>query len=108
MRICAGTCICRGCLCDTVLGDYTKIDNLCHIAHNVIIGKRVAITANCEVSGSVKIGDDTWLGPGTTVLNGISIGEKVFTGIGTNVIHDTDNDVLIYGNPGKTNERKVK
>ena len=79
-----------------------------HIAHNVIIGKRVAITANCEVSGSVKIGDDTWLGPGTTVLNGISIGEKVFTCIGTNVIHDTDNDVLIYGNPGKTNERKVK
>ena len=42
------------------------------------------------------------------MLNGISIGEKVFTGIGTNVIHDTDNDDLIYGNPGKTNERKVK
>ena len=59
-------------------------------------------------SYAFAIGDDTWLGPGTTVLNGISIGEKVFTGIGTNVIHDTDNDVLIYGNPGKTNERKVK
>ena len=107
-RICAGTCICRGCLCDTVIGDYTKIDNLCHIAHNVNVGQRVAITANCEVSGSVKIGDDTWLGPGTTVMNGISIGEKVFAGIANNIIRDTENDVLIYGNPGKTSKGKEK
>ena len=30
----ANTCIDRGALADTVIGDYSKINNLCHIAHN--------------------------------------------------------------------------
>ena len=40
------TCIDRGTLDDTIIGDYVKIDNLCHIAHNVIIGKRTENNSN--------------------------------------------------------------
>ena len=35
----ANTCIDRGALSTTMIGDYTKINNLCHIAHNNVIGK---------------------------------------------------------------------
>jgi UDP-3-O-[3-hydroxymyristoyl] glucosamine N-acyltransferase len=35
----ANTCIDRGSYRDTVIGDGSKIDNLCHIAHNVQVGR---------------------------------------------------------------------
>ena len=34
----SNTCIDRGALSDTMIGNYTKINNLCHIAHNNKIG----------------------------------------------------------------------
>ena len=58
VEIGANTCIDRGALGDTVIGDGTKIDNLVQIAHNVKIGKRVIIAGQSGVAGSAVIGDD--------------------------------------------------
>ena len=35
----ANTCIDRGAMTDTIVGEGTKIDNLCQIAHGVVVGK---------------------------------------------------------------------
>ena len=43
VEIGANSCIDRGALVDTLVGDGTKVDNLVHIAHNVSIGKRKCI-----------------------------------------------------------------
>ena len=40
VEIGTNTCIDRGTLWDTIIEDGVKIDNLCHIAHNVKIGKQ--------------------------------------------------------------------
>lgn len=42
----------RGTLGDTVIGDGTKINNLCHIAHNVSVGRHCAINAHVYIGGS--------------------------------------------------------
>lgn len=47
----SNTCIERGALSDTIIGSHTKINNLCHIAHNNVIGENVEITGCVNVSG---------------------------------------------------------
>lgn len=80
VEIGANSCIDRGALGDTVIGDGTKIDNLVQIAHNCKIGKRVVIAAHTGISGSVTIEDDcvlagqTGVGEGATIKSGASIG----------------------------------
>ncbi|MBK9215530.1 MAG: UDP-3-O-(3-hydroxymyristoyl)glucosamine N-acyltransferase [Chloracidobacterium sp.] len=62
VEIGANTCIDRGSLGETSIGDGTKIDNLVQIAHNVRIGKRVVIAAQTGISGSTIIEDDCVIG----------------------------------------------
>jgi UDP-3-O-[3-hydroxymyristoyl] glucosamine N-acyltransferase len=58
----ACTCIDRGAYADTVVGQFTKIDNLVQIAHNVVIGRNCALAAQTGLSGSVTIGDGVQFG----------------------------------------------
>lgn len=61
---------------NTIIGKYCSIDNLVHIAHNVIIGERTRIAANVVISGRTTVGRDVWIGPSVTISNGIEIGDN--------------------------------
>lgn len=62
VEIGANTCIDRGALGETRIGEGTKIDNLVQVGHNVKIGKRCVIAAQTGISGSVTIEDDCVIG----------------------------------------------
>lgn len=62
VEIGANSCVDRGALGETRIGEGTKIDNLVQIAHNVSIGKRVIIAAQTGISGSTVIEDDCIIG----------------------------------------------
>ncbi|MDQ2746469.1 MAG: UDP-3-O-(3-hydroxymyristoyl)glucosamine N-acyltransferase [Acidobacteriota bacterium] len=62
VEIGANSCIDRGALGETRIGEGTKIDNLVQIAHNVQIGKRVVIASQTGISGSTIIEDDCVIG----------------------------------------------
>lgn len=62
VEIGANSCIDRGALGETRIGEGTKIDNLVQIAHNVQIGKRVVIAAQTGISGSTIVEDDCVIG----------------------------------------------
>ncbi len=57
VRVGANCCIDRATYGETRIGAGTKIDNLCHIAHNVEIGEDCLLTAFFCVAGSSKIGN---------------------------------------------------
>jgi UDP-3-O-[3-hydroxymyristoyl] glucosamine N-acyltransferase len=57
VEIGAGTTIDRGSIRDTTIGEATKIDNLCQIGHNVVIGRHCVVVAQCGLSGSVTLED---------------------------------------------------
>lgn len=57
VEIGANSCVDRGALGDTIIGDGTKIDNLVHIGHNCRIGKHVVMAAQCGLSGGVRMDD---------------------------------------------------
>jgi len=73
VRIGANTAIDRGTLGDTLIGNGVKIDNLVHIAHNVIIGDNTAIAACSGIAGSVHIGQRCTLAGQVGVVDNISI-----------------------------------
>lgn len=62
VEIGANTCVDRGALGETRIGQGTKIDNLVQVGHNVQIGKRCVIAAQTGISGSVVIEDDCVIG----------------------------------------------
>jgi UDP-3-O-[3-hydroxymyristoyl] glucosamine N-acyltransferase len=56
VRIGANCCVDRATYKETRIGSGTKLDNLCHIAHNVQIGDDCLLTSMFCVAGSTKIG----------------------------------------------------
>ncbi|GAB4830945.1 Probable UDP-3-O-acylglucosamine N-acyltransferase 2, mitochondrial [Ancistrocladus abbreviatus] len=77
VEIGANTCIDRGSWRDTVIGDYTKIDNLVQIGHNVVIGMNCIICGQVGIAGSASIGDYVTLGGRVAVRDHVSVVSKV-------------------------------
>lgn len=105
VEIGANTCIDRGALEDTVIGEGTKIDNLVHVAHNVRIGKNCLIVALTCIGGGVVIEDGTYVGIGAGIRNQITIGEGALIGMGAVVVKDVDPGDIVIGNPAKPMRR---
>lgn len=102
----ANTCIDRGALSDTVIGDYTKINNLCHIAHNNIIGKNVSITGCVNVSGGNVVDDDVWIAPNSSLRGYIHLGKGCTLGMGAVATKDIPAGETWVGNPARKLEKK--
>ncbi|HEY0330185.1 MAG TPA: UDP-3-O-(3-hydroxymyristoyl)glucosamine N-acyltransferase [Rhodopseudomonas sp.] len=75
VEIGAGSNVDRGGMRDTVIGQGTKIDNLCQIGHNCVIGRHCIIVAQSGLSGSVTVEDFAVLGARTGVIPHITIGK---------------------------------
>ncbi len=82
VEIGANTCVDKGTLGNTIIREGAKIDNLVHIAHNVVVGKHAAVIAHSMIGGSTEIGDYSWIAPSAALMNGISIGNKATVGLG--------------------------
>ena len=75
VEIGAGTTIDRGSIRDTTIGEATKIDNLCQIGHNVVIGRHCVVVAQCGLSGSVTLEDFAMLGGAVGLAPHVTIGK---------------------------------
>lgn len=83
VEIGAGCTIDRGAIENTEIHDGVKLDNLVHIAHNVILGKNSAIAASCAVAGSTTIGKNLQMGGLSGILGHLEIADNVFIGAHT-------------------------
>jgi UDP-3-O-[3-hydroxymyristoyl] glucosamine N-acyltransferase len=70
----------RGSLGVTVIGQGTKIDNLCQIAHNVRIGRHSVIAAQVGISGSTDIGECVVLGGQVGIADHVRLEDHVMIG----------------------------
>tara|TARA_B100000965_G_scaffold391665_1_gene400019 strand:- start:49 stop:984 length:936 start_codon:yes stop_codon:yes gene_type:complete len=83
VEIGANCSIDRGALDDTEIHDGVILDNLIHVAHNVVLGKNSAIAASCAIAGSTKIGKNFRMGGLSGVLGHLEICDDVTVGAHT-------------------------
>lgn len=82
------TCIDRGQLDDTLIGDDVKIDNLVQIGHNVRIGEGSMLAGHVGVSGSCTIGKNVQMGGNVGLADHLNIGDNVMIAARAGVMHD--------------------
>lgn len=102
VEIGANTCIDKGTMDDTRIGDFVKIGNLCQIAHNVIIEENVMVASLSNIAGSIHLKKHSYIAPSVTIMNQVSIGENSLIGLGAVVLKDVEDNVVVAGVPGKT------
>lgn len=99
VEIGANTTIDRGKFGPTVVGDGTKIDNLCQIGHNVRIGRCCIICGATALAGSVVIEDGVTLGGRVAVADNLRIGRGARIGAGSGVMDDVPAGATWLGHP---------
>lgn len=77
VRIGSNTCIDRGAIDDTVIGNHVIIDNLVQVGHNVRIGDGTAIAAQTGIAGSTSIGKRCVIGGDVGITGHIEIVDDV-------------------------------
>jgi len=99
VEIGANCCIDRAKFDNTIIGTGTKLDNLVHIAHNVVIGKCCLITAQCAIAGSSKLGNGVVMGGQVGVRDNIEIGDGAMIAGQSGVIQDVPAGQTLFGTP---------
>jgi len=97
----ANSCIDRGAYDDTVIGENTKIDNLCMIGHNCVLGRNVLMAAHSGLSGSVTVGDGVMFGGQAGVGDHITIGDGAAVAAGGGVLANIPAGEVWSGYPAK-------
>ena len=95
------TTVCRGTIDNTIIGEYTVIDDFVHVAHNAQIGKYCTIVARSEIGGNARIGDRVWLGQGCIIKNQVKVADGCLIGSGAVVLKDTEPMGVYAGVPAK-------
>ncbi len=80
VEIGANSCVDRGALGETRIGEGTKIDNLVQIAHNVRVGKRVVIAGQSGIAGSSVIEDDVVIAGQVGISDHVTIRQGAIIG----------------------------
>ncbi|GLH78151.1 UDP-3-O-acylglucosamine N-acyltransferase [Bradyrhizobium sp. SSBR45G] len=101
VEIGAGTTIDRGGIRDTIIGEATKIDNLCQIGHNVVIGRHCVIVAQTGLSGSVTLEDFVVLGGKVAIASHVTIGRGGRVAGGSGVMNDVPPGTTWGGYPAR-------
>lgn len=96
-----GCIITAGCILTTgiVLGEFSIINLMTTIGHDVKIGSFCSIMPGCCISGSATIGECSYIGTGSKILQNISIGSKCVIGAGAVVVKNFGDGLTIVGVP---------
>ena len=92
----------RGSLTDTVIGEFTSIDNQVQIAHNVKVGNFCMIAAQSGIAGSTIIGNNVKIGGQTGISGHLTIGNNVKIGGKSGVVANIEDNQIVMGYPAKS------
>jgi UDP-3-O-[3-hydroxymyristoyl] glucosamine N-acyltransferase len=92
----------RGSLTDTVVGEYSSIDNQVQIAHNVKIGSFCVIASQVGIAGSTILGNNVLIGGQAGISDHLKIGNNVKIGGKSGVVSDIEDNKIVMGYPAKS------
>ena len=99
VEIGANAAIDRGALGSTVIGQGTKIDNLVHVAHNVVMGRHCLIMGQVGFAGSTHLGDYCVIASQSGIAGHLNIGAQAMVGAKSGVMRDIPAGGRVLGLP---------
>ena len=107
VEIGSNTAIDRGTLGSTVIGVGTKIDNLVHVAHNVVMGRHCLIMGQVGFAGSTHLGDYVVVASQSGIADHLQVGNQALIGAKSGVMRDIPDGGRVLGTPA-TPDRQAK
>ena len=97
----SNTTIDRAVFDSTVIGEFSNIDNLVQIAHNVSIGDFAVIASQVGIAGSTQIGSNIKIGGQAGVSGHLVIGDNVTIAAKSGVTKNIPDNNIVAGFPAK-------
>ncbi len=99
VEIGSNTSIDRGALGSTVIGQGTKIDNLVHVAHNVVMGRHCLIMGQVGFAGSTHLSDYVAIASQSGIAGHLKLGTQATIGAKSGVMRDIPAGETVLGYP---------
>jgi UDP-3-O-[3-hydroxymyristoyl] glucosamine N-acyltransferase len=99
VEIGAGCTIDRGVTANTRIGAGTKMDNMVHIGHDVVIGKNCLFAAQVAIAGGTTLKDGVTLWGQVGVSKTLTINNNVTVLAQSGVGHDLEEGKIYWGSP---------
>jgi UDP-3-O-[3-hydroxymyristoyl] glucosamine N-acyltransferase len=108
VEIGANSCIDRGTIADTTIGNGTKIDNLVQIGHNVKVGHTCLICGHAGIGGSTVIGDRVVIGGRAAIADHLRVGSDVVITGNSGVASHVASNRIMMGYPAVRMDQNVE
>lgn len=105
VEIGANSAIDRAALGSTVIGAGTKIDNLVHVAHNVVMGKHCLVMGQCGFAGSTQLGDYSVIASQSGIAGHLKLGRQATVGAKSGVMRDVADGETVLGIPAQPHKQ---
>lgn len=92
----------------TIIKSGTKLDNLVHIAHSVVIGHDCLVIAQVGISGSTTVGDNVIFAGQAGVAGHIHIGDRTVVAAKSGVTKSISGNIHVSGFPAKPHNEEKK
>jgi UDP-3-O-[3-hydroxymyristoyl] glucosamine N-acyltransferase len=98
----------RATMGQTLLKRGVKLDNLVHIAHNVVVGENTVIAAQSGISGSTKVGKNVMIAGQVGIVGHIEIADRSVLMAQSGIPKSTEPGKVYFGTPAKEHLRALK
>lgn len=105
VEIGSNTSIDRGALGSTVIGQGTKIDNLVHVAHNVVMGRHCLIMGQVGFAGSTQLSDYVVIASQSGIGGHLKLGAQSTIGAKSGVMRDVAAGDTVLGYPSSSDKQ---
>lgn len=108
VEIGANCAIDKGVSGDTIIGSGTKLDNLVHIAHGVVVGKNCLIAAQVAIAGKTTIEDEVIIWGQAGINKDLVIGKGAVINAQSGVPSSLAGAQTYFGSPAIPAKEKMK
>ncbi|MBR1517287.1 MAG: UDP-3-O-(3-hydroxymyristoyl)glucosamine N-acyltransferase [Bacteroidales bacterium] len=99
VEIGANTCIDRATMGSTFIRKGVKIDNLCQLAHNVVVGRNTVMASQSGMAGSGKVGESCIIAGQVGIVGHIEVGDHVTIAAQSGVTRNAKSGSILLGSP---------
>ncbi len=101
VEIGANVTIDRATMGETVVKSGVKLDNLVHLAHNVVVGENSVFAGQAGVAGSGRIGKNVMVGGQVAIVGHLTVGDGVRIAGKSGITKSIPDGETVYGVPAR-------